>query len=291
MDGEKIPLLVDQPVQSHGRLYTADLSDKHMASSVASQLLDGLKKIDQSLLPGKFKVWCYQFTLYQRLMWPLKLCDITLTTVLKLNSKANNYIRKWLGLPRCLSNTALFGRTTLKLPLKSISLGYKQEKVRLVFQLRDSPDPFVQHSKAQVRTGRKWDAMQAIDQAINRLKHQEIVGVLQPGRTGLGWGSAPKMWSKATRKETKDLVISEVVKMEEECYKIRAVGQQQQGRWTTWEAVINRAITWKDMWRMPQARLSFLIRATYDTLPSSRNLHLWYGTEETCQLCNSNNPN
>lgn len=66
------------------RLYTADLSDQHMAASVSSQLSDGLTKIDNSLLLGKFKVWCYQFILYQHLM---------------LDSKANNFIRKWLGLP------------------------------------------------------------------------------------------------------------------------------------------------------------------------------------------------
>lgn len=95
----------------------------------------------------------------------------------------------------------------------------------LLFELRDSPDPVVQHSKAQVCTVRKWNAAQAVDQAINRLKHQEIVRLQQPGSLG----PASKMWSKATRKERKDLVISEVVDMEEECYKIIAVGQQNQG--------------------------------------------------------------
>lgn len=47
-NGEKIPLLVDQPVQSLGRRYTADLSSKQMAVSVSSQLADGLSKIDQT---------------------------------------------------------------------------------------------------------------------------------------------------------------------------------------------------------------------------------------------------
>lgn len=75
------------------------------------------------------------------------------------------------------------------------------------------------------------------------------------------------MWSKASTKERKDLVISEVWKMEEESYKIRAMCLHQQGRWTIWDA-INRNITWADMWKMPQARLSFLIRAMYDILPS-----------------------
>lgn len=138
-----------------------------MATFVTSQLADGLYKIDQSHLPGKFKVWCYQSTLFQCLMWPLKLCDITSTTALKMDAEANSYIQKWLGLPRCLSTTALFGSNTLKLPLKSISLGYRQEKVRLVFELRDCPNPSVQNTKAQVRTGCEWNAAQAVDQAIS----------------------------------------------------------------------------------------------------------------------------
>lgn len=62
----------------------------------------------------------------------------------------------------------------------------------------------------------------AVDQDINRLKHQEIVGRTQSGRTDLRWGTAPKMWSQATRKERKELVISEEVRTEEEHYQIKA---------------------------------------------------------------------
>ncbi|RXN24825.1 hypothetical protein ROHU_021965 [Labeo rohita] len=78
--------------------------------------------------------------------------------------------------------------------------------------------------------------------------------------------------------------------MEEESYRIKAVSQCQQGKWTTWEAVIGRTITWADLWKLSQTRLSFLIRATYDTLPSPQNLHRWYGTEELCQLCGHQSP-
>lgn len=60
-------------------------------------------------------------------------------------------------------------------------------------ELRDSPDMSVQKNKAQVRTGRKWNVMQAVDQAINCLKHQQIVGFLQPGWAGFGWGTAPRL--------------------------------------------------------------------------------------------------
>lgn len=75
-------------------------------------------------------------------MWPLKLSDITSTTVQRMDSKAKNYIRKWLGLPRCHSDTALIDHNILKLPLKSISLGCKKMKVRHMFELRDSSYPY-----------------------------------------------------------------------------------------------------------------------------------------------------
>lgn len=64
--------------------------------------------------------------------------------------------------------------------------------------------PFVENTKAQVHTGRKWDATKAVDQTITLLKHQDIVGLYQQGKAGFGWGSAPRMWTKVSRKDRKD---------------------------------------------------------------------------------------
>lgn len=49
-----------------------------MGRTVLKQLSEGLAKIDQSQLPGKYKAWCYQFILYRRVMWPLKMSKIPL---------------------------------------------------------------------------------------------------------------------------------------------------------------------------------------------------------------------
>ncbi len=129
--GEKIPLLKEQSVRSLGREYTSELSDRQMGKLVQKQLREGLEKIDSSQLPGKLKVWCYQFTLFQRVMWPLKVSEIPSSLASRMDTISNTYIRKWLGLPRCFSDTGLFGKNALQLPLKSINLGYKQEKTRL----------------------------------------------------------------------------------------------------------------------------------------------------------------
>lgn len=82
------------------------------------------------------------------------------------------------------------------------------------------------------------------------MKHQDIAGVPQPGRMGLGWWPTPKVWSKAPKKKRKDLVISEVMQVEEDSYKIKAVGQHQ-GRWTAWEVILNRTTMWAFLLRLP----------------------------------------
>ncbi|KAL7374375.1 hypothetical protein ABVT39_027593 [Epinephelus coioides] len=94
---------------------------------------------------------------------------------------------------------------------------------------------------------------------------------------------------EASRKERKDLVIAEVTRIEQEELRVRSVAQGQQGQWTAWEGVASRAISWAEFWKLPQARLIFLIRSTYDTLPSPHNLHQWLGTEQSCDLCGTIN--
>lgn len=74
--GEPIPQLAEKPLQSLGTQYSADLSDRQMGKQAKRQLAEGLAKIDQSQLPGKHKVCCYQHTLHQQVMWPLKICEI-----------------------------------------------------------------------------------------------------------------------------------------------------------------------------------------------------------------------
>src|SRR4029434_9417864 len=82
----------------------------------------------------------------------------------------------------------------LQLPLKSITIGYRQEKARLVMELRESTDETVRDMEARVLTGRKWRAEEEVQKAVGRLQHQEMV-VIVDGHRGsvavaersLGW--------------------------------------------------------------------------------------------------------
>jgi len=103
------------------------------------------------------------------------------------------------------SAAGLYGWNSLQLPLKSITLGYRQEKIRLVM---DSSDRAVPDANARVETGSK-----EVQKVMGRLQYQQVVGMVQTWQAGLGWSEPPILWSKASKKERKDLVVAEVIRI------------------------------------------------------------------------------
>ena len=51
----------------------------------------GLRKIDKSGLPGKFKAWLYQHAILPRILWPLMLYEVAITTVEGMERKISGY--------------------------------------------------------------------------------------------------------------------------------------------------------------------------------------------------------
>ncbi|RUS80368.1 hypothetical protein EGW08_011865 [Elysia chlorotica] len=148
---------------------------------------------------------------------------------------------------------------------------YKCGKARLFSMLEDSDDPVVKTVQPSIKTGRKWKAVTAVDQAKECLKIKEVIGQTQTDRKGLG-SSTTKWWSKAEGKEKRDMVINEIRLNEDSRKTQKAVQQRQQGQWTNWDNVLQKSLSWNDIWHMAPLRISFLIRSVYDLLPSNANL-------------------
>ena len=282
---EPIPTVSEKPVKSLGRWYDASLKDKEQVDQLRKDVASGLENINRTALPGKLKLWCMQFGLLPRLLWPLTMYEVPISKVEKLERLVSSYARKWLGLPRCLSSIGLYGKGVLELPISSLAEEYKCAKVRLEMMLLDSSDPFVAQAAPILATGRKWTPLEATKQAKAALKHRDIVGRVQHGRSGLGAGASTPAWNKATPFQRRKLVVQEVRQQEEAARCAKAVSQAKQGQWMTWEGVEKRKISWQELWEMEAFKASFTIRAAYDVLPSPKNLSQWYGEDPTCSLC------
>lgn len=64
----------------------------------------GLRAIEKSTLIGKFKVWCLQFMLIPRLLWPHLSYDVTACKVEEIERKISTAMKKWLGAQRGLTD-------------------------------------------------------------------------------------------------------------------------------------------------------------------------------------------
>ncbi|KAK0153815.1 hypothetical protein N1851_004106 [Merluccius polli] len=153
---EPIPTVAEKPIKSLGRWYDATLKDTVQVEQLRQDTISGLQSIEKTMLPGRLKLWCLQFGLLPRLMWPLTIYEVPISKVDKLERLVSSFARKWLGVPRCLSNIALYGKGILELPLSSLTEEYKSTKVRLQMMLTESRDPCVAKTAPTLSTGRKW---------------------------------------------------------------------------------------------------------------------------------------
>ncbi|GFR85040.1 reverse transcriptase [Elysia marginata] len=204
---QQIPTVSQEPVKSLGRWYDSSMKDTRRGVETVQFDSEGLVAINKCGITGKFKVWCLQFMLIPKLLWPLLVYDICCSTVESIEAKINKYTRKWLGFPPGLSDVAMYCRKAkLKLLMKSILEEYKCGKVRLVTMLEESDDPVVKTVQPSIKTGRNWKVAEAIDEAKECLRLKEVIGQTQTDRKGLG-SSSVKWWSKTGGKEKRDMVI------------------------------------------------------------------------------------
>ncbi|KAL7848811.1 hypothetical protein SRHO_G00204340 [Serrasalmus rhombeus] len=240
--------LIAKKKKSLGKVFDSSLKDSTSVQSTCADLDGWLKSVDKSGLPGKFKAWVYQHGVLHRILWPLLVYAVPVSTVETLERKVSNLLQRWLGLPKSLSSIELYGcNNKLHLPFKSLEEEFKVTRAREVVQYRDSSDLKVAKAGIQVRTGRKWRMEEAVQEAEARLRHRSLVGVVTRGRAGLGSFPTPQ---KNTRgKERQRLVQEEVRAAIEEARSCKAVGMRHQGAWTRWENAVERKVTWTEIWK------------------------------------------
>ncbi len=107
-----------------------------------------------------------------------------MTVVEGFEQKVSSYLRRWLGLPWSLSNIGLYENTN-KLRLLFSSVREEFIVAREHLQYSGFRDAKVSDAGIVVRTGRKWRAAEAVQQAETRLKHKAILGTVAQGRAVL----------------------------------------------------------------------------------------------------------
>lgn len=152
--------------------------------------------------------------------------------------------------------------------------------------LRDSPHQVIREVQPEVKSGWKWTAEKAVTEAEASLRTKEIVGALQGRRAGLG-NNLHRWFSAQGPKGRREMIIEEVRAIDEETRSTTAAGFAKQCAWSCWEEAEQRKLSWPTLAQMEPLRISFLLRSTYDLLPTPTNLkQLGIIDDDICRACN-----
>ena len=108
--GEAITPIQELPIKHLGKECNDTLSEKEQIEYVTKQAMESLKTIDRCKLPGRYKAWILQHMMMPKLMWPLSIYNVPLTTVEWLQTKITASLKKWLKLPRRMSSACFYKR-------------------------------------------------------------------------------------------------------------------------------------------------------------------------------------
>lgn len=125
--------------------------------------------------------WIYQHSILPRILWPLLVFEVPMTTVESMERRISSYLHRWLGLPHNLSSMTLYGSS------KQVKKTSSWWRTREALLYRDSMDPKVSAAETEVRTGRKWKPCEALEVEEARQRQRETVGNIARCHTVFGY--------------------------------------------------------------------------------------------------------
>ena len=285
INGTPITRLVDKPITYLGKEYNITLTDQQQVANTVTKCKANVKIINKDKLPGRYKAWILQHMLIPRTMWPLTIYSVPATKVEELRRVFTAYLKRWLGLPRSLTVDALYSKSSnLRLPFSDVAEETVVAKARTAVTYEQSPDECVRGAGISVEGGHKWKIAEEVSEAKSRLRMQDITGIANKGREGLGLRHNP-IFSTSEGKERRGLIVGKVREKIEDGRRVRMAGLAKQGASTSWELPV-RVITSRELITASEDTLRFTIKSVYDLLPTPENKNRWFQTEEhRCKLC------
>ena len=92
--GEVITPIQELPIKHLGKQYNETLNEREQIEYTVKQAASDIKKIDRCKIPGRYKAWILQHMMMPRIMWPLSIYNVPLTTVESLQTRITALLKK-----------------------------------------------------------------------------------------------------------------------------------------------------------------------------------------------------
>ncbi len=120
----QVPTIKDEAHSFFGSVITFDGKPHDIFQHMKDKLKTGLDRIDESKIRNEYKLVTYRDYFLPSLRFSLTVHEITKTDLNTLNQIADNYLKRWCGLPPCTTKAVL--HMTQGLGIKSLVHMYKE---------------------------------------------------------------------------------------------------------------------------------------------------------------------
>ena len=114
---------------------------------------------------------------------PLRMYEIALSRVERIQQYSNKYLRKWLWVPPCFSKVGSYTNSeNLELPIYLLVEEFKIGKVRLQMMMKDSANEIIRKAYPEIKSGTEWSAVKGAQEAECSQRIKGIIGVTKTNR-------------------------------------------------------------------------------------------------------------
>ncbi|GFN82174.1 reverse transcriptase [Plakobranchus ocellatus] len=175
---QQIPTVSQEPVKSLGRWYDSSTKDTRRGAETLELASESLLAINKCGLQGKFKIWCLQFMLILKLLWPL-LLKARHSALSRTESARKKRSQKRKNQERFIRDPFQFARQFLQQP-KSGTLTVEREELETHLKKTYS-DP-TREIPLEETTGLVWPAAPGIKFDSKPPSLQEVIAVVNKAR-------------------------------------------------------------------------------------------------------------
>ena len=245
---------------------------KHAVSRLKSLILPNLQKIDNTQIRGEYKTWILNYYLLPSIHFHLMVNVIPKSQIYSLQRTLTRTLKKWLNLPRCVTPSILFHPNGLN--LKFLPTFHEEAKMSLLSTVYHSSDPQVleclpslQDPSYQKASFLDPKAVSIFQEAVEQCKTESL-----PPKKSIVMRKA-KAISREKQVKEWEIHLSNLT-VQNALLDILPIGADD----NIWRQLLTG---------MPAGQLSFVLRASCDSLPCPNTLVRWgYSLSKKCPLCN-----
>ena len=244
---------------------TPSATKKATSQKLRDDVLKVLNRIDCCNIRGEFKVWIYQNYFIPSLHFYLCVSNITPNQLTSTQRHVTRFLKSWLNLPKCATLASIFHPNSLG--IRYLPHFHEQAQLTLVQTVEMSPDPLVQDirpifSSLPELSSNSLQAIRKARDAISVSANNSHKHISRRAKEDL-LANHSSYWNNQVTKLTVQSKLLETTSLEETSH--------------VWKRL---------MFALPAGQLSFLVRASIDTLPTPTSLARWnMKVSPSCPLC------